>query len=238
MRAIGSYHIDGVSNAWGTAFLVQQSRGPSPRPRGRSTSGKSSRSRQATRRESTGLILTAAHSIPQLPEQTHARFAGRKKKSRVIGAPVIEDSLEYGLLRVTNTAGLPTLRLRRRVRPGAEVTAFGYPDEAIVPRLESRRGTELNGGGLTAVTLPELALDPVDANRFDYRSVSGFSGGPVIDARGDVVGLHFAATNTEAYAVPIGAIVKDLADKLATGQIRDPRDRRDIRRLLASVQTD
>ncbi|MGC1165528.1 MAG: trypsin-like peptidase domain-containing protein, partial [Solirubrobacterales bacterium] len=144
-----------------------------------------------------GLVVTNAHVIAGSEDSTVTTQSGVELEA----TPVYYDpGDDLALLRVG--ANLPTLPVSEERQPGAEAAVLGYPENgpyAVVPaRLGETRPTiseDSYGNGPVERTIVAL--------RGSVRS--GNSGGPLVDARGRVVGTVFAATTTGApggFAIP------------------------------------
>jgi S1-C subfamily serine protease len=153
-----------------------------------------------------GLVVTNAHVIAGSEDTTVTTQDGVELDATpVYYGP--EDDL--ALLRIG--ANLPTLPVSERREPGSDAAVLGYPENgpyAVTPaRLGETRATiseDSYGNGPVERTIVAL--------RGSVRS--GNSGGPLLDARGRVVGTVFAATTagpSGGFAVP----AEDVRDALA-----------------------
>jgi S1-C subfamily serine protease len=153
-----------------------------------------------------GLIVTNAHVVAGSDDTTVTTQDGVELDATpVYYGP--EDDL--ALLRVG--ANLPTLPISDQHQPGAEGAVLGYPENGPYAVAPARLGE----------TRPTISEDsygngPVDRTIVALRGAvrSGNSGGPLVDARGRVVGTVFAATTTGptgGFAIP----AEDVRDALA-----------------------
>jgi S1-C subfamily serine protease len=140
---------------------------------------------------------------------------GRSYSARVVGYSISHD---IALLQLRGASHLRTVKLgsAARLRVGQRVTAVG--NAGGTGRLISARGhvtglhrtiTADDGEGL-AETLRGMI-------ETDAAVQPGDSGGPLLDSRGRVVGMNtaasgvsarFVSTSSDAYAIPVGRIVR------------------------------
>ena len=142
------------------------------------------------------LVLTNAHvATDDRPEVTSTR--GSTRAARLIARDPARD---LALLRVDGLDLTPvSLGRADRLRPGMLVFAVGHPLGVV---------GALSAGVVHAVgTAPSKLLPPGTGQRFrwlqlDLEVAPGNSGGPVLDAGGDVVGLTTMVTAGLTLAVP------------------------------------
>lgn len=130
-----------------------------------------------------GWVVTAAHVVRRA-ERISAEFeVGRRQPARLVGYDARRD---VALLRV-DTAGLPFLRLAEPsgVQVGEPVAVIGNPGGR--PKVLTT-GVVLDVG----LTLPGLV--PGILIRVSAAVAPGSSGGPVLNARGEVVGVVVAVS--------------------------------------------
>jgi S1-C subfamily serine protease len=132
------------------------------------------------------LVVTNAHVIAGADDTTVTTQGGVELAATPVYYSPAED---LALLRIEGT--LPTLRISSQRQPGGEAAVLGYPENgpyAVEPaRVGDTRETiseDSYGNGPISRTITAL--------RGDVRS--GNSGGPLVDPRGRVVGVVFAAT--------------------------------------------
>lgn len=162
-----------------------------------------------------GLALTAYHVIFQAKALSAQTADGKRYAVEVVG---YDDQNDIALLRVNVPKGTPYL-----------------PVAAVSPKVGDPVLAIGNGGGsfLTPKTGRLTALD-IPSDRVDFPSgtlqltapiIPGDSGGPILNARGEVTGIASyvswefpadgdlrAAPKTTAYAVPVTAGAQRLAD--------------------------
>jgi S1-C subfamily serine protease len=162
-----------------------------------------------------GLIVTNAHVIAGADDTTVTTQDGTELDATAVYYQPEDD---LALLRVG--ASLPALTISTDRPVGAPAAVLGFPENGPYTLTPARLGE----------TRPTVSEDsyghgPVErsitALGGDVRS--GNSGGPLVDARGDVVGTVFAATTsgpTGGFAVPAELVreaIRDRATHVDTG---------------------
>jgi len=179
---------------------------------------------------SEGLVVTNFHVINGGTE-FKVEVNGRARAAEIVGAAPCED---LAVLRVQDRAGLEQLPLSSQsdLRPGARVVAVGFPGvPAVAPKLARASGavasaeTELRAdGGILAHPGPRFLPDYPSVIQTDVALLPGYSGGPLLDAGGRVVGVNTvigtakpgAPGEIESYAIGIDR-VKEVIAVLRTG---------------------
>ncbi len=174
-----------------------------------------------------GYILTSAHVITtegQGARDVYVAFAdGDRVEAQMVGWDLFDD---VGVVRVDpgNHALRPLpLGDSDALRVGAPVAAIGSPF--------GNRGS-LSVGVVSAVgrSIPSITSDYYlsDAIQTDAPITHGSSGGPLLDASGDAVGIN-AQIRTDTgggegvgFAVPINAAKRSLRQLIASGRVRYP----------------
>jgi S1-C subfamily serine protease len=144
-----------------------------------------------------GLVVTNAHVIAGADDTTVTTRSGVELDATPV---YYRPEQDLALLRVG--ANLPTLPIASRRRPGSDAAVLGYPENgpyALEPARvgETRETVSEDSYGNGPVDRPITALSG------DVRS--GNSGGPLVDAGGEVLGTVFAATTNGTpggFAVP------------------------------------
>jgi S1-C subfamily serine protease len=152
------------------------------------------------------LVLTADHVLEREEDLTIETHDNRTLPAQFVGRDLGTD---LALLRVANLGLAPAQATTESVRVGQLVLAVGRtPGDgpmASTGVVSTIGGPLRTGRG----TILERYI------RTDATAYPGFSGGPLIDAQGDVVGiLTTGLVNGVALAIPMD-IAKDIADTLA-----------------------
>lgn len=150
-----------------------------------------------------GVVVTNRHVLEQPLQVSVNTWDGHRLDADVAGVAIDSD---LAVLQLDDTSGLPTAELRTEpVEVGERIYAVGYP-----------------GGGPAAVTEGEVVAlvdgsllgESTDVIRIDAEIRQGNSGGPVLDERGQVVGVVFALETTAGtgLAVPAATLLERLDD--------------------------
>jgi S1-C subfamily serine protease len=163
---------------------------------------------------SEGVIVTNAHVVGQQRRVTVTFADGSDSAGEVVGADAVSD---LAVIR-TERGGLPAARFASELpRPGETVLAIGSPlgfENSVTQGIISGLGRQLPAA--TGSSYPSVDLMQTDA------AISpGNSGGALVNARGEVVGLNEAYIPPQAGAVSLGfaipaATVIDSAEQLLT----------------------
>jgi S1-C subfamily serine protease len=144
-----------------------------------------------------GLIVTNAHVIAGADDTTVTTKDGTELEATPVYYGTRQD---LALLRVG--ADLPTLSISSRRPAGADAAVLGYPENGPYAVSPARLGE-------TRATISEDSYGRGPVNRsitaLGGEVRSGNSGGPLLDAEGQVVGTVFAATTSGAaggFAIP------------------------------------
>jgi S1-C subfamily serine protease len=144
-----------------------------------------------------GLVVTNAHVLAGSSDTTVTIQGGVELDA----TPVYYDPEDdLALLRVG--ANLPTLQISDHRQPGSDAAVLGYPENGPYDVAPARLGE----------TRPTVSEDsygngPIDRTIVALRGLvrSGNSGGPLVNAQGQVVGTVFAATTSGSpggFAIP------------------------------------
>ncbi len=154
-----------------------------------------------------GLIATNAHVVAGSDDTTITTQEGTEMEATAV---YYSPARDLALLRVG--AELPTLPISGRNEAGASAAVLGYPENgpyAVEPaRIGETRSTvseDSYGNGPITRTIIALAGDVR----------SGNSGGPLVDSRGQVVGVVFAATTggrAGGFAIPAEQVREAVAE--------------------------
>ena len=157
-----------------------------------------------------GLILTNAHVVAGGPASV-TFHDGRTLPARLLAR---DTALDLAALSV-EAAGLPTIGLgeSRTLRPGQIVIAIGHPSGLVGAVTAGVIIGSENGGrgpeGTEWITA-DLHLRP------------GYSGGPLVDARGHLVGINFMMNGPDVgIAVPVHVVKAFLRRNLGGARAGD-----------------
>ncbi|PYN22552.1 MAG: hypothetical protein DMD99_16535 [Candidatus Rokuibacteriota bacterium] len=150
-----------------------------------------------------GLIVTASHTVEPDRDVTLTAPDGRTLSARVAGR---DPGLDIAVLR-SDVDGIPAADVGddHDLRIGHLVLALGAGPRAsagIVSALDIRGGRQPGAGEILAV---DLTLYP------------GFSGGPLIDVRGRVVGITTSGVSRHLQCAVRAAVVTRLAEHVVRG---------------------
>lgn len=163
-----------------------------------------------------GYLLTNRHVVDGADEVTVKMGDRREFKAKVVGSDAQSD---VALLKIDAT-GLPALRMggSGSVRPGQWVVAIGSPyglDHSVSAGIVSAIGRNTGAG---QQYVPFIQTD-VAINR-------GNSGGPLLNTRGEVVGINSQIFSESggfqgiSFAIPIDTAMNAVNQLKATGQVR------------------
>jgi len=211
------------------------SRGPDPRRRrGRSLApdppdlfndpfdfgGRGDRERDPTRRgagsgfivDPDGSILTNHHVIDRAERIVVKLADGRSVRARVVGS---DPDTDIALIKIDGQSGLPVAPLgdSATLRVGEWVCAIGNPlgyEHSVTVGVVSFLGRKLFDQGLDNYIQTDAAIN------------FGNSGGPLINARGEVIGINAAISSRASnigFAVPINGATAILPQLRARGRV-------------------
>ena len=154
-----------------------------------------------------GLVATNAHVVAG-EDDTVVQIGDRE----LAADPVyVSSGNDVALLRVADL-GLTPLPIREEPHEGVRVALVGYPNGTTeVTRFAGSAGRPV------AVLAPDVRGRGIDARPVipvRGRVAHGMSGGPVLDARGRVLAMLFAAADDRpgGYAVPVSQVTGALDD--------------------------
>lgn len=190
-----------------------------------------------------GLVLTAGHVSVEPNRELRVRFPdGRRVKGRSLG---VNHRLDSGLIQITDPPTVPEDESSdaESDSEGPAKVAEGWP---FVPLAEDEpeEGDWVIGlgqpNGFVQGRAPPVRLGRVlttsdDSLNTDVTLVGGDSGGPLLNLRGEVVGIHskIGESITSNYHVPVGSYRREWEELLAgkmTGlpEDQDPADWRPL----------
>jgi serine protease Do len=157
-----------------------------------------------------GLIATAAHVVADVPQILVKLSDRRVLRAEFIAA---DEDMDIALIRVTATLpAAPPLGIGATMRPGDWVVAVGEPyglDRSAVAGIVGGRHRHFAEDGELLFVQSDLSLNP------------GNSGGPLLDMRGDIVGMNLRTVVGPygspglSLSVPI-EIVRQIAEELVS----------------------
>jgi S1-C subfamily serine protease len=150
-----------------------------------------------------GLIVTNRHVVGQPREISISTWDGRSFDALVEGIALDAD---LAVIKVVG-ADLPTATLRTSpVSIGEPVAVIGYPGGGPAT-ITTGRILGFTDGPVLSESAPAIVVDA------EVRQ--GNSGGPLIDAHGDVVGVIFALSRDSGYglAVPVDVLLERLTTR-------------------------
>ncbi len=147
-----------------------------------------------------GLIVTNRHVVGQPREVAISTWDGRSFDARVDG---IAQDADLAVIRVS---GLDLPRATVRTAPavvGEPVAVIGFPGGG---------GATITTGRVLGFTDGPILGETVPAIRVDAEVRPGNSGGPLIDAEGQVIGVIFALSGPggDGLAVPVDVLIARL----------------------------
>lgn len=155
-----------------------------------------------------GHLLTAA-TVVEAAEKCWIDWRGRKVAARILGQDPLTN---LAVLEAATGEKVPFLKLGKseELKVGSLLIAIGYPfDQPSAPSVGFVQGFDIKCGARTFIT---------SHIRADCRLQPGQGGGPVLNPRGEVVGVAIAAhLDNQCYILPIHAAGKILGDILAHG---------------------
>ena len=184
--------------------------------------GKSVVAVQGTRHPSSGIVISkdtvvaASHAVRRDDEITIITSPGQKLSARVAGR---DPSTDLVVLRLQQTIDVPAIRwastsgLRvgelvlalARTRRGHIVASSGILSGLIHGPMRTWRGGEID-----QFIRPDLTMYP------------GFSGGPLVNSQGELLGMNTAGLHRSGITVPSATVQRVSAELLEKGVIQRP----------------
>ena len=161
-----------------------------------------------------GHIITNNHVVDQVDEIEVQLSDGQTKKARVVGA---DEQVDLAVLKIDNP-GVKPLKLADSdsVQPGDFVLAIGNPfgfEETVTEGIISSKGRPNRSDYFGELLQTDAAINP------------GNSGGPLINLRGEVIGINTAIASTTGgsqgvgFAIPSNTVRTALESLLKQGRI-------------------
>ncbi len=160
-------------------------------------------------------VVTANHTLRRDEEISVITAPGASTPARVIGR---DPSTDLAVLRIQQASNLPAARWgdTANLRVGELVLALGrtwrgnvVASSGIVSGLMGPWRT-WRGGELEQFIRPDLTLYP------------GFSGGPLVNAQGEILGLNTAGLHRSGITVPAATLKRVVTELLEKGRIERP----------------
>jgi len=146
-----------------------------------------------------GLVLTSNHVVARGRSFKVTLNDDASYEARVLSH---DPETDLALLSIPANGGTSAVFSERDPRPGELVFAFGHPwgERAV-----------LTGGVLSAVTTARTPRGEIPILRTDARLAPGNSGGPLLNAAGEVIGLNaMIFGGDQGIAIPASVIRKFL----------------------------
>src|SRR5881409_1370339 len=161
-----------------------------------------------------GHIITNNHVVDQVDEIEVQLSDGQTKKARVVGA---DEQVDLAVLKIDNP-GVKPLKLADSdtVQPGDFVLAIGNPfgfEETVTDGIISSKARPNRTDAFSDLLQTNAAINP------------GNSGGPLINLRGEVVGINTAIISSSGgsqgvgFAIPSNTVRNALESLLRQGRI-------------------
>ena len=165
-----------------------------------------------------GLVLTNAHVVKGASEVIVKLTDRREFRAKVLGS---DPKTDVAVLKI-DAKNLPTVRLgsTRDLQVGEWVLAIGSPfgfENSVTAGVVSAKGRSLPDDSLVPFIQTDVAVNP------------GNSGGPLFNARGEVVGINSQIYGRSggyqgvSFAIPIELAAKVQEQIVATGTVRHAR---------------
>lgn len=164
---------------------------------------------------STDAVVTTNHALRRDEDISVILAPGQSVPARVVGR---DAGTDLAVLRLQQPveADAPRWGDAAKLRIGELVLALGrswrgniVASSGIVSGLIGRWRT-WRGGELDQFIRPDLTLYP------------GFSGGPLVNAQGEIVGLNTAGLHRSGIAIPAATVARVVAELLEKGRIERP----------------
>src|SRR5213596_611911 len=161
-----------------------------------------------------GHIITNNHVVAQVDEIEVQLSDGQTKKARLVGA---DEQVDLAVLKI-DEPGVKPLKLADSdmVQPGDFVLAIGNPlgfEETVTDGIISSKGRPNRSDAFAGLLQTNAAINP------------GNSGGPLINIRGEVIGINTAIASTTGgsqglgFAIPSNTVHMALESLLKQGRI-------------------
>lgn len=170
-----------------------------------------------------GLILTNAHVVADKEaDYTVLTNDGKKYKAKVLGRDTLRD---LAVVKISDSKKFPILRLgdSDKLQIGQTVAAIGnalgeFRNTVSVGVISGLRRTVTAQGGGQTLTLRNVIQTDAAINR-------GNSGGPLLNLKGEVIGVNFAIAESAqniGFAIPVSLAKKTIEQVKSRGKIVYP----------------
>jgi len=160
-----------------------------------------------------GYVLTNNHVIAHAADIQVLLYDGRIAKASLVGA---DEESDLAVLRI-DASNLPVIRIAEQpLRPGDVVLAIGNPlglNQTVTMGIVSAIGRQLNGSSAEDFIQTDAAIN------------LGNSGGALVNAEGELVGINTLLIGKAAgaegigFAIPVTTAKKVLDQIIATGHV-------------------
>nr|WP_199307427.1 HhoA/HhoB/HtrA family serine endopeptidase [Alkalinema sp. FACHB-956] len=166
-----------------------------------------------------GLVLTNAHVVDGADTVTVVLRDGRELKGKVLGADPLTD---VAVVKVEGSNNLPTVQLgdSDSLKPGEWAIAIGNPlglDNTVTAGIISATGRSS-----AQVGVPDKRVGFIQT---DAAINPGNSGGPLLNQRGEVIGMNtaiIASAQGLGFAIPIKTAQRIADQLMANGKVNHP----------------
>jgi serine protease Do len=166
-----------------------------------------------------GLILTNAHVVQDAQDVTVKLTDRREYRAKVLGA---DPKTDVAVIKIEAKGDLPVVQLgdAKQLRPGEWVAAIGSPfgfENTVTAGVVSAKGRSLPSDSGVPFIQTDVAVNP------------GNSGGPLFNARGEVVGINSQIYSQSggyqgvSFAIPIDVATRVQQQIVATGKVQHAR---------------
>src|SRR5215472_3410572 len=156
-----------------------------------------------------GVAITAEHTIRGLDEVTVLLPSGARNKARVAGR---DDGTDVAILEVP---GLPAL-------PVADESQSRVGDIALAVGRREAEGITATYGMISAISGPWRTWQGARVDRWlrlDLNPFTGFSGGPIVNARGEAIGMATSGPRRSAVTIPASTVNRVVEQLVQRGRI-------------------
>ena len=157
-----------------------------------------------------GVAITAEHTIRGLDEVTIVLPSGEKTKARVAGR---DHGTDIAILQVPNGLPAASIANESQSRVGDIVLAVG--------RRETE-GIAATYGMISAIGGPWRTWQGARVDRWlrlDLNPFTGFSGGPIVNARGESIGMATSGPRRSAVLIPASTVNRVVNQLVQKGRI-------------------